>query len=78
MVGGGLAGLATARRVASAGWTVVVLEARPDRVGGRLETHTHDGFPFDLGATWIGAGHDRAAALVAELGLRPRRTHADG
>jgi monoamine oxidase len=78
VVGGGLAGLRAARAVAAAGRTVAVLEARADRVGGRLESRTHDGFAFDLGATWIGAGHDRAGALVDQLGLRLRRTHSEG
>ena len=68
VVGAGFAGLTVARRVADAGRSVVVLEAR-DRVGGRTCTEEHHGTWIDLGGQWIGPGQDRIAALVDELGL---------
>ena len=48
MVGGGLAGLACARRLAEAGTDCLVLEAS-DAVGGRVRTDEVEGFRLDRG-----------------------------
>lgn len=52
VIGAGMSGLASARMLADAGQSVVVLEAR-DRIGGRMHTDRSAGFPVDLGASWI-------------------------
>ncbi|MEA2468979.1 MAG: monoamine oxidase [Thermoleophilaceae bacterium] len=78
VVGAGLAGLVAARRVADAGRSVVVLEARADRVGGRLESARHAGHAVDLGGAWIGAGHGRAAGLARELDVPTWPSHHAG
>lgn len=51
VVGGGISGLAAARRIAMEGYKVIVVEAR-DRLGGRVHTHKYDteGSMVDLGA----------------------------
>ncbi len=51
VVGGGIAGLATAALLAKAGMKVTVLEAR-EKVGGRAYIWEKDGFKFDMGPSW--------------------------
>jgi len=48
VVGGGLAGLAAARRLAGDGFDVTLFERRED-VGGRVRSRRRDGFVFDRG-----------------------------
>lgn len=51
VIGGGIAGLASAGILAKAGMEVTLLEART-RVGGRAYTWEKDGFKFDMGPSW--------------------------
>ncbi|MFF3915945.1 flavin monoamine oxidase family protein [Streptomyces sp. NPDC001852] len=69
VLGAGLAGLAAARDLATAGTDVLVLEAR-DRVGGRVEQiRTPDGRTVQLGGEVVGRAHTAYLELAAELGL---------
>lgn len=78
VVGGGLAGLTAAWRLAAAGVNVVVLEAR-DRVGGRtLNLELDDGEVVEVGGQWVGPGQDRVLALIDELGLETFPTFCEG
>ena len=78
VVGAGLAGLSSARRLSARGRDVVVLEAR-DRVGGRVLTaRLSGGRAVELGGQWIGPGQHRMDALVRELGLNTVATHTQG
>ncbi|MEM9168023.1 MAG: FAD-dependent oxidoreductase [Pseudomonadota bacterium] len=52
VIGAGMSGLAAASRLAGAGRSVTVFEAR-DRIGGRVWTNADLGTPLDLGASWI-------------------------
>jgi 1-hydroxy-2-isopentenylcarotenoid 3,4-desaturase len=51
VVGGGVAGLATAGLLAADGYAVTVLEARSE-IGGRAGSWSRDGFRFDTGPSW--------------------------
>ncbi len=51
IIGGGIAGLATAALLASRGHEVDLLE-RNDQLGGRVGSVERDGFRFDTGASW--------------------------
>ncbi|MFB7252011.1 phytoene desaturase family protein [Microbacterium sp. NPDC056234] len=51
VIGGGVAGLATAGLLARDGYRVTVLE-RNSRTGGRAGTLERDGFRFDTGPSW--------------------------
>ncbi len=78
VVGGGYAGLTTARRLSASGKSVVVLEAR-DRVGGRIWTQNlADGSPVDRGGAWLAPYHDRAFALAGEVGVSTYKTWVKG
>ncbi|HYO33846.1 MAG TPA: phytoene desaturase family protein [Nocardioidaceae bacterium] len=51
VIGGGIAGLATAALLASRGNSVDLLE-KNDELGGRVGSIERDGFRFDTGASW--------------------------
>lgn len=77
IVGGGLAGLALARRLQSAKCDFQVVEAR-DRFGGRIETANSGPAAFDLGPAWFWPGQPRIDALINELGLRTFLQYSEG
>lgn len=78
VVGAGYAGLTAARRLAQAGRSVVVVEAR-DRVGGRVWTRrSQSGAALDVGGTFVGPDQDRIRALAKEMDVSTYPTHAAG
>jgi monoamine oxidase len=66
VIGAGLSGLVCARRLETAGASVLVLEAR-GRVGGRICSGIVAGTTVDLGAQWLTAGQTRLISLAADL-----------
>ncbi|WP_127476040.1 protoporphyrinogen/coproporphyrinogen oxidase [Microbacterium sulfonylureivorans] len=68
VVGGGVAGLVVARRLALSGADVVVYEAS-DRLGGTVARHEVAGIGLDAGAESFAVRGGAVAALLAELGL---------
>jgi len=80
VIGAGIAGLLCAVRLAEAGRSVLVLEAR-DRVGGRCFTQGTQGatgVQADLGAAWHWEEHTRVPPLLEEFGLERVRQHEPG
>jgi protoporphyrinogen oxidase len=67
-VGGGVAGLAAARRIQQAGGTPVVFEAE-DRVGGRIKTVRRAGFVYDVGAFIYLGSYAEATQEMLQVGL---------
>lgn len=74
VVGGGIAGLTAARRLAEAGAEVVVLEASP-RLGGKLHRAELGGVAVDVGAESVLARRPEAITLMRDLGLGERMVH---
>src|SRR3989304_7069366 len=73
VVGGGLAGLATAHALLRLRpeLDVVVLEAG-DAPGGKVRTSVQDGYTFDWGPNGFLANVPETLALARELGLEDR------
>jgi len=67
IVGSGIAGLTAAALLSRAGKTVSVFE-RSERVGGRAQTQTTDGFHFNLGPHALFRG-GHASRVLGELGI---------
>lgn len=69
ILGAGLTGLLLASRLKTAGYTVLLLEAR-DRTGGRIHTlKSPHNPPIEMGATWFGRQHQSLINLLRELEL---------
>lgn len=77
IVGGGLAGLSIASRLAEDGLDFRLIEAR-DRFGGRIETEREDGGYFDTGPAWFWPGQPRILSLLEQLGLETFPQHSAG
>lgn len=72
IIGAGLAGLACARRLTTAGLACTVLEAS-DGIGGRVRTDRVEGFQLDRGFQVFLTGYPEAQEMLSypALGLRP-------
>jgi monoamine oxidase len=78
IVGAGLSGLVAAQHLSMAGKKILLLEAQ-NRVGGRTWSQSIGNNDFiDIGGQWIGKGHDRMYALVAQAGLKTFPTYTNG
>lgn len=70
-MGGGVAGLAAARRIQRAGGTPVVFESE-DRVGGRIKTVRRGKYVYDVGAFIYLGSYAEATQEMLEVGLGPQ------
>jgi monoamine oxidase len=78
VVGAGISGLTAARKLAAAGKSVIVLEAR-DRVGGRMLNHDlGNGHITELGAQFVGPTQDHMLALAKEVGVDTFKAYDEG
>ncbi|KKF39080.1 phytoene dehydrogenase [Halorubrum saccharovorum] len=72
VIGGGLAGLVAATRLAEAGADVTLYERRPE-VGGRVRTETVDGFTLDRGFQVLFTSYPAVASELDAADLDVRR-----
>jgi monoamine oxidase len=68
VIGGGIAGLAAARQLTSAGLHITLLEAR-DRLGGRIFTQYTPEYPVELGAEFVHGRPEEILGLAAEAAV---------
>jgi monoamine oxidase len=64
IIGGGAAGLAAAGQLTRSGLRITLLEAR-DRLGGRIFTRHHAGYPVELGAEFVHGRPEEIFGLAA-------------
>jgi monoamine oxidase len=77
IIGAGISGLASAKKLKENGFNVIVLEAQ-DKVGGRLRTNRSLGVAFDEGASWIhGVNKNPITYLAQEAGMTTFETVDD-
>lgn len=78
VIGAGIAGLAAASALQKRRCKVIVLESR-NRVGGRIHTDYSNGYPVDMGASWLHGVcmGNPLAGLIGRLGLPLYRTSGD-
>ncbi|ATY60930.1 monoamine oxidase N [Cordyceps militaris] len=69
VVGAGYAGLTAARDASVAGLKVLLLEAR-DRIGGRSWSSNIDGYPYEMGGTWVYWGQATVWREIARYGMQ--------
>ena len=68
VIGGGISGLAAAKKLKEKGFTVIVVEAQ-EKVGGRMRTDRSLGVAFDEGASWIhGPNGNPITSLASQSG----------
>lgn len=77
VIGAGISGLMTAKKLKANGFQVVVLEGR-DRIGGRIWSNSDLGATLDLGAAWIhGIENNPITTLADEVGAQRSTTDFD-
>jgi phytoene dehydrogenase-like protein len=77
VIGGGISGLAAAKKLKEKGFTVIVLEAQ-EKVGGRMRTDRSLGVAFDEGASWIhGPNGNPITNLASQSGANTFLTSDD-
>ncbi len=76
VIGGGFAGVTTARQAALAGRSVLLLEAR-DRLGGRTWTSSWNGDPVELGGGWVHWHQPHTFSEITRGGLRVKLSPGD-
>ncbi len=74
IVGAGASGLTAAHTLKKLGYRHVVVYEAETRVGGKVHTFHHAGYPFELGAIWQVSEYNTVLGLLRNLVLRSNPT----
>ncbi|GAB7334203.1 hypothetical protein MBLNU13_g06260t1 [Cladosporium sp. NU13] len=69
VVGAGYSGLTAARDAAVSGLKTLLIEGR-DRIGGRSWSSNIDGYPFEMGGTWVSWGQPHVWREISRYDMR--------
>ncbi|KAJ4247435.1 hypothetical protein NW762_013110 [Fusarium torreyae] len=69
VVGAGYCGLTAARDASIAGLKVLLVEAR-DRIGGRSWSSNIEGYPYEMGGTWVYWGQPNVWREISRYGMQ--------
>ncbi|KAN0091799.1 putative polyamine oxidase [Hyaloscypha variabilis] len=69
VIGAGYTALTAARDATTSGLRVLLLEAR-DRIGGRSWSSNIDGYPFEMGGTWVHWGQAHVWREISRYSMR--------
>lgn len=69
VIGAGYTGLTAARDLAISGHKVLLLEAR-DRIGGRTWSSNIEGYPYEMGGTWVHWNQPMVYREIARYNMR--------
>ncbi|MDF2700143.1 MAG: amine oxidase [Haloplasmataceae bacterium] len=77
IIGGGVAGLSSAYELRKLGFDITILEANPNRIGGRIYTHYFDkGHYSELGAMRIPVSHETTWHYIDLFNLKTNPFYA--
>ncbi|MDL2237412.1 FAD-dependent oxidoreductase [Christensenellaceae bacterium OttesenSCG-928-K19] len=76
IVGSGPAGLIAAHTLYKEGYTDFLVLEKLDRIGGRIESYTENGYHIDVAAQLVHPGYKMAKTIIAELGLSDHLVHS--
>ncbi|UKZ93489.1 uncharacterized protein TrAFT101_008404 [Trichoderma asperellum] len=74
IIGAGYTGLTAVRDLTTAGFKTLMLESR-DRVGGRTWTSHVDGYPFEMGGTWVHWFQPHVYRELSRYGMKSELVH---
>ncbi|OAL30950.1 hypothetical protein AYO20_08535 [Fonsecaea nubica] len=75
VIGAGYTGLTAARDTSTAGLKTLLLEGR-DRIGGRTWSSEIDGYPYEMGGTWVHWFQPHVYRELSRYGMKDQLVHS--
>ena len=73
VIGAGVAGLTAAHTLKKLGYNHVTIFEKESEVGGKVNTHFHDGRAYEMGAVWFTTDYRTVIRLAKEFGVPKMR-----